>query len=938
MADNKDRQRQRRQQQEQQQTTTKMKALLTLPRGDSSISPSPNPNPRNVRVGGIGGGGIGDEEEDGEDEVAPLTSSSLAHGRTITTTTIFASLDPPSSSSPAPNPNFFNSKHSKKRKLTDVCPTGGGANGTPAMDDCSAPLRSHEKDKRNQSSELTGSIPGTPSDLQSVLPMPDKKVLFAAVDKFQKKDTYGVFSEPVDPEELPDYFDVIENPMDFGTIRKKLENGDYVSLEQLEKDVLLVCSNAMSYNASSTVYYRQARSIQELARKTFQALRCDPEGIEVERERKPAVKIKSGHSFKRSSRRATWGRSRFESGRSDFASGATLASSGDHADWSSASLYDPVKIRKGAAIERSGGYFDVTDVNSPAELSEELSGSMLKGTALRDGRRDLLVEENRRGTYKPWSTLMSGNESIFAIFGENSKQLVHTGIQSEYAYARSLAHFSADLGPAAWKIAAKKIEKSLRSNVPFGRGWVGEDEAPRSALLLHEEIKDQHTSAQTSTVPIDFTANKAKLNVCAATQATCDQALAKIQNFEGQLCSSSMAAVVQSTGLVPVPQSSVLPVPQSTVLPVPQSTVSQSASITNFQSPLQGVKQSELKSASPVVKSNEVNLTGAKFTSDVSQSKLLEIVSRSNRPMQWASTKPAEHVQPISSVQATTSGSMGFDRRLDGNSNCVARDSYGNTKLLSSSSSMHVALNSVEPSIPNYQDRYRAVWAPPSTSSQEYGTQDLNWLVNSAQGKMPGLQQRPSNVPVNTQMFGFSSAPSRQTTVTRGDAVAEAWVQSRAADLACADASPRIKMETALDAYHNTQQSQARPSSSVPQFIQQQAPMDMSLYMHSQLSRMHSQSLSSHAVPQGGVNSVQLPNSTTPSHFNHRQIPVGADSSQSQQHLWQSLPSKHPSQQTSDFSHSIPPDLNVGFQSPRSPVRQSSGMMADSQPDLALQL
>jgi len=931
MADNKDRQRQRRQQQEQQQTTTKMKALLTLPRGYSSFSPSPNPNPRNVRVGGIGGGGIGDEEEDGDDEVAPLTTSSLAHGRTITTTTIFASLDPPSSSSPAPNPNFFNSKHSKKRKLTDVCPTGAGANGTPAMDDRSAPLRSHEMDKRNQSSELTGSIPGTPSELHSVLPMPDKKVLFAAIDKFQKKDTYGVFSEPVDPEELPDYFDVIENPMDFGTIRKKLERGDYVSLDQLEKDVLLVCSNAMSYNASSTVYYRQARSIQELARKTFQTLRYDPEGIEVERERKPAVKIKSGHSFKRSSRKPSWGRPRFESGRSDFASGATLASSGDHPDWSSASLYDPVKIRKGTATERSGGYFDVTDVNSPAELSEELSGSMLKGTALRDGKRDLLIEENRRGTYKPWNMLMSGNESIFAIFGENSKQLVHTGIQSEYAYARSLACFSADLGPAAWKIAAKKIEKSLCSNVPFGQGWVGEYEAPHGALLLREEIKDQQTLAQTSTLPTDFTGNKAKLNFCAATQATSDQAFAKNQNFEGQFSSSSTTAVAQSTVLVPVSQ--------STGLPVPQSMGSQSASNTNFQLPLQGVKQSELKSASPIVKSSEVNLAGAKFTSDVSQSKLLEIVSRSNRLMQWASTKPAEHVQPVSSVQATSSSSISFDRRLDGNSNCVARESYGDTKLLSNSSGMHVALSSVEPSIPNYQDRYRAVWAPPSTSSQEYGTQDLNWLVNSAQGKMPGLQQRPSNLPVNTQMFGFSSAPSRQMTVSRGDAVAEAWVQSRAADLAHADASPRIKMQAMPDAYHNTQQSQARPSSSAPQFIQQQTPMDMSLYMHSQLSWMHPQSLSSHAVSQGGVNSmVELPNSTTPGHFNYRQIPVGAESSQSQKHLWQSLPSKHPSQQTSDFSHSIPPDLNVGFQSPRSPVRQSSGMLVDSQPDLALQL
>lgn len=282
-------------------------------------------------------------------------------------------------------------------------------------------------------------------------------------------------------------------------------------------------------------------------------------------------------------------------------------------------------------------------------------------------------------------------------------------------------------------------------------------------MLLREEIKDQQTLAQ-----------------------------------------STVATVAQSTGLVSLSQ--------STGLHVPLSMSSQSANNINFQTPLQGVKQSELKSASSIAKSSEVNLAGAKFTSDVSQSKLLEIVSRSNRLMQWASAKPAEHVQPVSSVQTTTSGSTGFDRRLDGNSNCVAREPYGDTKL-------------------------------------------------------SGI------------------------------------------------------------------------SSSVPQFIQQQAPMDMPLYMRSQLSWMHPQNLSSHATSQGGVNSMlELPNSTTQSPFNCRQIPMGADTSQSQKQLWKSLPSKQPSQQTSEFSNSIPPDLNVEKQSPRSPVRQSSGMLVDSQPDLALQL
>uniref|UniRef100_A0A6N2L5K9 Bromo domain-containing protein n=1 Tax=Salix viminalis TaxID=40686 RepID=A0A6N2L5K9_SALVM len=55
-----------------------------------------------------------------------------------------------------------------------------------------------------------------------------------------RKDTYGVFSETVDLDELPDYLDVIEHPMDFGTVvKKKLSNGAYGSLELFEVGSIL---------------------------------------------------------------------------------------------------------------------------------------------------------------------------------------------------------------------------------------------------------------------------------------------------------------------------------------------------------------------------------------------------------------------------------------------------------------------------------------------------------------------------------------------------------------------------------------------------------------------------------------------------------------------------------------------------------------------------
>lgn len=84
------------------------------------------------------------------------------------------------------------------------------------------------------------SAPGTPTDPRSGVPLPDKKTLELILDKLQKKDTYGVYAEPVDPEELPDYHDVIDHPMDFATVRKKLANGSYSTLEQFEVCTLFV--------------------------------------------------------------------------------------------------------------------------------------------------------------------------------------------------------------------------------------------------------------------------------------------------------------------------------------------------------------------------------------------------------------------------------------------------------------------------------------------------------------------------------------------------------------------------------------------------------------------------------------------------------------------------------------------------------------------------
>jgi len=72
-----------------------------------------------------------------------------------------------------------------------------------------------------------------------------------------------IFLRPVDPVywEIPDYFEVIKNPMDLGTIKERIDAGYYdeKNVEAYAADVRLVWSNAMTYNKDDTPVFKMAR-------------------------------------------------------------------------------------------------------------------------------------------------------------------------------------------------------------------------------------------------------------------------------------------------------------------------------------------------------------------------------------------------------------------------------------------------------------------------------------------------------------------------------------------------------------------------------------------------------------------------------------------------------------------------------------------------------
>nr|VZI24129.1 unnamed protein product [Spirometra erinaceieuropaei] len=94
-------------------------------------------------------------------------------------------------------------------------------------------------------------------------------LLKKTLEKLQAKDSRRIFAEPVSRDIAPDYYSVIEEPMDFSTMRKKLEDHEYLSVADMEKDFNQIVDNCCSYNAPDTVYYRTALQLMSYASEVF---------------------------------------------------------------------------------------------------------------------------------------------------------------------------------------------------------------------------------------------------------------------------------------------------------------------------------------------------------------------------------------------------------------------------------------------------------------------------------------------------------------------------------------------------------------------------------------------------------------------------------------------------------------------------------------------
>lgn len=84
----------------------------------------------------------------------------------------------------------------------------------------------------------------------------------------------NIFAAPVDWKALniPDYPNIIKNPMDLGTVMAKLDEGKYDSVDSFVEDVQLIWNNAKTFNPPKTDVYIIASNFENAFRKKLNSV------------------------------------------------------------------------------------------------------------------------------------------------------------------------------------------------------------------------------------------------------------------------------------------------------------------------------------------------------------------------------------------------------------------------------------------------------------------------------------------------------------------------------------------------------------------------------------------------------------------------------------------------------------------------------------------
>lgn len=123
---------------------------------------------------------------------------------------------------------------------------------------------------KSPGSDTSGREPRTCVLKQKQSKSPLSKLLDHLLRALEKKDPHQFFAWPVTDDIAPGYSSIISDPMDFLSIRQKVDENEYSTLQEFSDDFRLMCENAIKYNHVETVYHKAAKKLLHVGGRMLQ--------------------------------------------------------------------------------------------------------------------------------------------------------------------------------------------------------------------------------------------------------------------------------------------------------------------------------------------------------------------------------------------------------------------------------------------------------------------------------------------------------------------------------------------------------------------------------------------------------------------------------------------------------------------------------------------
>ncbi|KAF7647120.1 hypothetical protein LDENG_00177250 [Lucifuga dentata] len=133
------------------------------------------------------------------------------------------------------------------------------------MEDRKPEVKKEVKEEEEEASDAVA--PQAPVKKKIFKPEELRQALMPTLESLYRQDPESLpFRMPVDPQLLciPDYFDIVKNPMDLSTIKRKLDTGQYQDPWQYVDDIWLMFNNAWLYNRKTSRVYKYCSKLAEV--------------------------------------------------------------------------------------------------------------------------------------------------------------------------------------------------------------------------------------------------------------------------------------------------------------------------------------------------------------------------------------------------------------------------------------------------------------------------------------------------------------------------------------------------------------------------------------------------------------------------------------------------------------------------------------------------